>query len=338
MCLTSRRSDLAQKLERAGIQVLYSPWSSPYCPLQPLFIASHLRQTHFDLVHVHLFPAQLWTIFGARLVRWEVPLVTTEHSTWNRRRRLPLRRVDRWMYSAYTRVACIGSTTELALRDWLGPMPLRTTIIQNGIDLTAFAAATERQSALADPNPVCRILCVASLTERKDHATLLRAISQLPGAELHLVGSGPLRGALERLTANLRITDRVHFLGERLDIAELLAGADIYVQPSRWEGFGIAALEAMATGLPVVASNVPGLREVVGDAGVLFEPGSDSELRDRLDHLMSSSSARHDLGSRARVRAHHFSVDMTAAAYHSMYSSVVNQGEHFKARPEVYPV
>ncbi len=104
------------------------------------------------------------------------------------------------------------------------------------------------------------------------------APSAQSNVELLLVGDGVKRPDLERLAAELKIVERVRFLGNRSDVPDILAAADIYIQPSRWDGFGIAALEAMAAGLPVVVSNVPGLRDVVGDAGLLFEAGSVSEL------------------------------------------------------------
>ena len=96
----------------------------------------------------------------------------------------------------------------------------------------------------------------------------------------------------------------------------------IYVQPSAWEGFGIAAVEAMCTGLPTIVSDVAGLREVVGSAGMKFTPGSHTELAESLRILLSDENLRRRLGERARLRAMQFSLSRTVDQYVELYKEV----------------
>jgi len=270
-----------------------------------------------------LFPTQLWTCLGARMANRGVPLVTTEHNTWNRRRRAGFRALDRWMYSQYAVVACIGTGTESALQDWIGHQA-STRVVPNGIDLERFTRASRQRSG-KDAGARTIVICVASLSDRKGHEVLLEAVSQLPETELLLVGDGPRRAELERLAGELGIGERVRFLGVRNDVPEILANGDIYVQPSHWEGFGIAALEAMASGLPVVASNVAGLREVVGEAGLLFEAGSATNLRECLARLIADPDLGFRLGGTGAQRSQEFSIEATAVAYRELYKAVLGR-------------
>jgi glycosyltransferase involved in cell wall biosynthesis len=162
-----------------------------------------------------------------------------------------------------------------------------------------------RQSAGIN-NGNCVLLYVASFQPRKDHANLLRAMAQIPDADLLLVGDGELRPSAERLAETLGISQRVHFLGRRKDVAELLKMADIYVHPPAFEGFGIAAAEAMAAGKPIVATNVPGLAQVVGDAAVLVPPSDPIALSTEISALMKSRARQEQLARLATKRARIF--------------------------------
>jgi glycosyltransferase involved in cell wall biosynthesis len=128
---------------------------------------------------------------------------------------------------------------------------------------------------------------------------------------------------MQALGTSLGIRERVHFLGRRPDVASLLKMADVYVQCSHFEGFGIAAVEAMATGLPVVASAVPGLSDVVGDAGLLVPPGDAGALAAALRRVVESEDLRNDLRRKSLVRAKQFSIQQCADAYLSLYDSLI---------------
>ena len=157
---------------------------------------------------------------------------------------------------------------------------------------------------------------------KKDHETLLRAVSLVPGVVLVLAGDGQLSEQLHTLADELGIASRVRFLGKRMDVPRLLKAVDVYVQPSLWEGFGIAALEAMAAGKPVVASNVPGLAEVIGDAGLLFSIGNAGQLAQHISTLLGDANYRQRLGQAAQKRSWMFSLDKTLDCYEKLYREV----------------
>jgi glycosyltransferase involved in cell wall biosynthesis len=238
------------------------------------------------------------------------------------------------MYSKYAAIACIGISARDALRDWLDQEGPPITIIPNGIDVERFARESKARKKGKASTGATILICVANLADGKGHEVLLHAVSLLPATELLLVGEGPKRSDLQRLTQELGIAERVRFLGRRNDVPELLATADIYVQPSYWEGFGIATLEAMAAGLPVVASDVPGLRDVVGDAGLLAPAGSAVDLANCIAQLLSDPDLQSRVALLAQQRSKQFSIETTASAYLQLYKSVLGYHDATKAETE----
>jgi len=322
--LRSERTPLEEKLTSQDARI-YAPLAvSVYSPLHIWSLQKHLRTFEYDLVHVHLFPAQLWAACGARLAQQSVPLVTTEHDTLNRRRVRWFLGIDRWMYGQYQRIASISPATTGSLIEWLPEVKDKVIECPNGINVDAYASAAtaDKQSLFSLPQSTPVVLCVARLDPKKDHETLLRAVSLVPGVVLVLAGDGQLSEQLHTLAGELGIASRVRFLGKRMDVPRLLKAVDVYVQPSLWEGFGIAALEAMAAGKPVVASNVPGLAEVIGDAGLLFSIGNAGQLAQHISTLLGDANYRQRLGQAAQKRSWMFSLDKTLDCYEKLYREV----------------
>jgi glycosyltransferase involved in cell wall biosynthesis len=317
------------QLEGADIPVRVSPPAWPYSPRHAGELATVISGKRFDLVHAHLYPAQLWAAMALRYTPDAPPAITTEHNTWNRRREHSwCRPIDRWMYSQFGMAVCIGSSTKSALDTWLGPGVCQTCVVANGIDLTRFQRRVRPAFLPNAVNGVPAILCVGSLTDRKDQETLVRAIAEVEGVQVLLAGDGPLRQAVEQVARKLRVNERVHFLGNRDDIPELVATAGLYVQPSRVDGFCLATLEAMAGGLPVIASDIPGLRDVVGNCGVLFPPGDHRRLAECIRGLLLDSALREELSARAVKRARQYSIEETATQYERIFETTVGKTIH----------
>src|SRR5580658_4373959 len=258
------------RLEGAGIPVTVSPHTRLHSPGHAKELAKFIAQNRFDLVHVHLFPAQLWAAMALRMAPNPPPAITTEHSTWNRRRdHRWYGPMDRWMYSQFRLAVCIGSAAQDSFQGWLGSGICPTCVVANGIDLARFHPDVQAADLPATINGVATVLCVGNLRDYKDQETLVRAIAEVEDVHVLLVGDGPLRQRTAQVAKELGVGDRIHFLGVRHDVAQLIAAADVYVQPSKVDGFCIAVLEAMAGGLPVIVSNIPGLRDLVADCGIL---------------------------------------------------------------------
>jgi glycosyltransferase involved in cell wall biosynthesis len=325
--LHGEQTPLVQKLIHQGTRIHAPLSASVYSPLHVWALQKHLRKFNYDVVHVHLFPAQLWAACGARLARSKAPMVTTEHNTQARRRTPAYRSIDRWMYRQYHCIASISYATTANLVEWLPEVRSKVEECPNGIDFDAFASAAtpgkEVLFSVSEATPV--VLCVGRLETQKSHETLLRAMSLVSDCVLVLVGDGPLSRPLHALADELGIASRVRFLGRRTDVPQLQKAADLYVQPSRWEGFGIAALEAMAAGIPILASNVPGLAYVVGDTGVLFPAGDVDELARGIATLLSDASMRTRLANSAQQRARLFGLNTTLDCYEKLYREVAGK-------------
>ncbi|AEU35837.1 glycosyltransferase [Granulicella mallensis] len=320
LVLIRRPSPLEQDLLDNDIRLQFTEVRNLYSPRQILALARLLRG--YDLIHVHLFPAQLWAVLAVALWKDRTPLVTTEHNTWNARRRWWMRPLDRWMYPHYKRIACNSEATAKHLIEWCPDIAARTTVIANGIPLDAFEDA---QPAMLDhvPHHVTRLVFTARFEAQKDHATLLRALPSVPDAHLIFVGDGPLRPQLEQMAQSLGIRSRVTFLGWRKDVGAVLKASDIYVHPTHSDGFGIAACEAMAAGLPVVASDVPGLAQLVAGVGILFPAEDDKALASHLNALIQSPERQNEMRMAGLQRVRHLSIENTVDGYIRMYESVL---------------
>ena len=136
--------------------------------------------------------------------------------------------------------------------------------------------------------------CVARLVWQKEISTLIKSfrfiLDELPNSKLLLVGDGPLKNDLKTLCAELSLSESVIFSGKVTDVNRYLSAMDLFVLPSSTEGFGLVLLEAMDAGLPIVASNIPALCEVLNGAGLLFDQGNHFDLRDKIFELLSSNN------------------------------------------------
>ena len=316
--LALRDETLYKELVAKGIRVIVSSASSLYSPSHISAIRKIVREESIQVVHAHLFPSMFWATC-ALLGSPRIQLVATEHNTWNRRRRPWFWPVDFFLYHRYQRIACISHQTAAALIKWMPSTSRKVCVVENGIDLARFTSATP---GTPGPGRLPIVISVGRMTPQKAFDVLIRAAASVPGAMFWLVGDGPLRNDLQALVTSLGLNDRIELLGNRADVPELLQQATLYVQPSQWEGFGIAAVEAMSTGLPIIASAVAGLREVVGEAGILFPAGSEQELARNINQLLADSEQRQALGALGRIRASRFAIARTVDAYLSIYEEV----------------
>jgi glycosyltransferase involved in cell wall biosynthesis len=179
--------------------------------------------------------------------------------------------------------------------------PDRTTVIPNAVDVAAAPRAMHER-------PLPRLVAVGRLKAPKDFSTLVRAVAVLSPEsfdDVLIVGEGPDRPELERALSFRGLDRRIRLLGERADVPALLADADVFVLSSRSEGLPLSVLEAMAAGLPVVASDVGGVHELVvgGETGLLVRPGDPDELAAALRALLADRELRRRLGDAGRARA-----------------------------------
>lgn len=213
--------------------------------------------------------------------------------------------------------------------------PDRVRCIHNGVDLSRFARVetTDIEDVKKDLGISANDLVVTSvgrLHPQKGYRYLLKAMQiinrALPGVKLILVGDGPLRGELAGLATDSGLEDKVIFAGQRDDIPRILAASDIYVNSSLFEGLPFSILEAMAAGVPVVATAVDGNKEIVTDAynGIVVPPEDAEALAKAVSILASDSNRRSTLGMQGReVVSNRFSTDMMLRKTEQLYREVV---------------
>jgi glycosyltransferase involved in cell wall biosynthesis len=275
---------------------------SPVNDLRGVWEISRLiRSVKADLVHAHTSKAGLLGRLAARATG--VPSVFTAHTwcfsegtSWKwRLAGIPAERMAAYFSSAIINVS--EANRRLALGRGI-PDRKRMLTIWNGVSDTPHRAQPGAPG-------VPRITMIARFAEQKDQMTLLRAVAGLESrAVVQFVGDGPTLEAAKAEAARFGISDRVEFLGERSDVAELLSRAQIFALATKWEGFPLTIIEAMRAGLPVVASSVGGISEAVvdGHTGFLAPGGNPDALRHHIRRLVDSPELRASMGLTARGR------------------------------------
>jgi glycosyltransferase involved in cell wall biosynthesis len=240
--------------------------------------------------------------------------------------------VERWLMAKTDRVVVSAESVRDFYIEQVGADPEKVDVIYNAVDWAQLTATVDRDALRAQCGvppgaPVAGI--IARLTEQKAHAHLFESMAKTAGLEaLHLlvVGDGHLRASLEALSSSLGLADRIHFLGARRDLGNILAAIDMFVMPSLWEGLPLSMVLAMGAGLPVIATRVAGIPEVVedGETGLLVPPADPVRLGEALASLVRDAGLRSRLGSAAKARVlPRFGVDGYLASVTNLYDRLL---------------
>lgn len=325
-------------------------YPNPYLTNTPNPIADFLAAAEFkkalrdfqpDLVSCHSTKAG---IIGRLTLRNRIPTIFTAHG-WGftpgvgTPQRLVVLLAERIAAPYAAKIICVSDyDRRLALRSRLAP-PEKLVTIHNGVEI-AKEDASPRSLAEKSPHEI-RIIFVGRLATQKDPLLLLRAYRDLPEelrsrGRVEFVGDGPLRKRLEGAVRDFRLEDRVVLHGNlpREEVFRLLKGAHLFVLTSNYEGFPRSVLEAMSVGLPVIATDVGGVREIVTpDCGILVARGDVSAVKQALETLMRDSSRREAMGKNARARIENFfSLQKMCETTHSLYDAVLtaSRESHFQ--------
>lgn len=294
-----------------------------YNPLHIFRILPFLKR--YDLLHVHLFPALYWTALAKFISFSKTPLLFTEHNTSNRRRgNFFFKLLDKIVYGRYRRIITISSEVDAAIKQHLGFDPNRFEFIQNGAPVAEIAAAqpASRQE-FSIPKEDKVLIQVSSFTRQKDQPTLIKSMAYLENTTLLLVGEGPLMEECRQLVIELKLVDRVRFLGIRMDVPALLKMADIVVLSTHFEGLSLASIEALASGRPLVAAEAPGLTPIVKDAGLLFPIGDVEKLAEMITALFNSEGEYREVARKCVERAQQFSIEKMIDKHMKLYQKLI---------------
>jgi glycosyltransferase involved in cell wall biosynthesis len=228
--------------------------------------------------------------------------------------------VERLLGPLTTATICVADSERRAGLEARACAEATTVVIHNGVE----PRPVEPRETRSGP---CRLVTVGRLQAPKDPLTLVRALAALGHAhETVIVGDGPDRSAVEAEVRRLGLDSVVRLAGVRNDVAELLAAADLFVLSSRSEGLPLSILEAMAAGLPVVASSVGGVPELVvdGETGLLVPPGDPRSLARAIERLLADAALRGRLGAAGRARVvEHFDLASAQRAHLDLYRSLL---------------
>lgn len=325
VCALKSGGTMAQELEKRGVRVLSLDGTGKLDARVIVRLFKLLRAEQPDVVQAFLFWANVAARACGRILR-AFPVISSYHDEVVSEGWL-VRVVDRLTLTWTDRIVCCSGAVGRSVVSRIGGKIEHCTIIPFGVDIEQFeatAAATRRELGLRDNQKVIGTVC-RLVEPKKGLRFLLQAMAVLarkygqPPCQLLIVGDGPSRHELELLREQLGLSSWVVFAGSRRDIPRVLHALDAFVLPSLYEGFGIALLEAMAAGKPVIATAVGGIPEFVlsGETGLLIEPGNVEALADAIDRLLSHPQQARIMGAKGRIRV--------GESYH--ISTVVRQHE-----------
>ena len=333
VCVISEKGPMGQMIEQMGIPVI---------PLH------RLKKTQFDygiireikeiilrekivLVHTHLYDGGKYGRIAARMAK--VPgIVHTAHNIYVKRR-TKYHLINRILSSFTDRIIAVSEAVKESLVRYDRIKRKKIQVIYNGIDLSKFDGPSTQYEVRAElgiqPDEYV-IGVIARLEEQKGHRYLLEALSNIPehlaSLKILIVGDGQLRSALEAETKKKGLSSNVFFLGTRKPIAPILRALDLFLLPSLWEGFSMAILEAMAAGIPVVATRVGGAGEVItsGQDGLLIPPGDAQSLAEVIKDALRHRTKYLEMAriGRERVRQN-FSQEKHMEALQALYLQIL---------------
>jgi glycosyltransferase involved in cell wall biosynthesis len=321
LTLNANETPFLQQLRDAKSNGIFSLGGSVYNPLHVFRLMKFLRK--YDVVHVHLFPSLYWVALAKLLSRSKAKIVYTEHCTTNwRMEQAAVKPFDRFIYRLYDRIVCISGEVKNAIAPYAKGDPGKYVVIENGVDLSKIKNAEALQKADLGLKPTDKVVIqVSRFQPQKDQKTAIRAVKDLAeDVHLMLVGEGEELEPCKKLAAELQIAHRVHFMGVRMDVPRLLKTADVVLLSSHFEGLSLSSIEGMASGKPFIASNVPGLGEVVSGAGLLFEESDEKALAENISRVLSDGDFRQKIVSACLQRAANYDISVMANKHLDLYS------------------
>ncbi|MBB5268178.1 glycosyltransferase [Algibacter amylolyticus] len=282
----------------------------------------------YDIVHVHIFPSLYWVALAKILSFSQTKLVYTEHSTSNNRRKKYLFKVfDKIIYAQYSKIITISPEVDINIKKHLNFNNDKFKLIENGINLNTIRSTKAIDRIRISPNindSLSVITQVSSFRYPKDQKTVIKSLRDLQEhVVLILIGNGPLRVECEILAEELGVSHRVFFLGIRMDVVSILKASDIIILSSHHEGLSLSCIEGMASGKAFIASNAPGLGDIVKGAGVLFPINDNTTLVKKINKLLTDKTYYNQVVDNCLERAQDFSINHTIRKEINLYNTLI---------------
>jgi glycosyltransferase involved in cell wall biosynthesis len=326
------KNDASDRIEKAGVKVIRIPCSGRADGLTVRAIRKLIRTEQIDILHSHGYKADIYGYLATRRLR--IPIIATRHNQRGLRHTLAIRLYEFLDILFLRRFNAVAAVSDLIAEELLraGVAPRKVTVIGNGIDVSRFVGASPTLSEELNKEQRLLIGTAGRLIPQKGIEYFLMAASEVlttfPTLLFGIVGEGPHRPALERSMKDLGIERNVVFTGPRSDMPNIYASFDVFVLPSLEEGMPMTVLEALASGLPVIATKVGAVEKLVfpNQTGILVQPGEAAGLAAALISLIGNPELRVRLGQNGRslVQNEHSSSVMSQR-YLRLYQELLNE-------------
>lgn len=296
-------------------------------PLLPLRLAKIIQQENVQIVHTHNFGTAIYGIIGGRLARVPV-IIHGEHGMIAQEK--PRRRIiAKYLYKKADAIISVSEDLKKILVNNIGIKSENIETILNGVDIGRFSVNSDLSKVREELGILPTDLVVGTVGRMvpiKNQASLIRSFSEvlkhIPGAKLLLIGDGPLRSKLEEIALSIVAKSSIVFAGQRDDVDKVLKIMHIFVLPSLSEGMSNVILEAMAAGLPVIASNVGDNNKLVknNDTGKILDSLDIQDISNAIIDLLSNKEKAKKMGARGKEYVvQHYSLDKMVKEYEEMY-------------------
>lgn len=312
-------------IDAAGVRFLGLKRQHKVDPRALALLGRFLRRERIDVLHAHKFGSNVWGTLVGRMAH--VPVILAHEHTWSYEGQ-PLRRfLDRELIArGATRFIAVSREDRRRMTEVEGIDPSRTLFVPNGVPPSPPPRGRNVRAELGIEPDAPVVGAVGVHRPQKALHVLLHASSILaekwPGLQVLIVGDGPERETLERLARELGVTDTVRFVGNRSDVPDVLRALDIAVCCSDFEGSPLAVMEYMDAGLPVVATAVGGVPDLIepGVHGLLVPPRDPSALAEAISELLGDPGRARTMGARGRERRRtEFDIDVLVHRLEDLY-------------------
>jgi len=328
VCCMKEGGEIAKALEAAGLTVnilhKMKGHGFDFSLIKALYTV--IKKGNIHILRTHQYHANLYGRIAGTLARVPV-IIPTFHNVYESPNKPKLHRRLFNSILAVSSDALIGVSesvvSDIMKFDMVNPQKVK--VIYNGIDLREFRITISKAEArrlFGLPEDSIIIGTTGRLTEQKGHRYLIEAAARLQGSCLVIAGDGPLMEDLKKISHRNNVN--CIFMGciNPKEVPSFLKSLDIFCFPSLWEGLGVALIEAMAAGLPVVATNIAPHKEALGDAGIFADT---MFLADALNVLINNLSMRNSLGEKAFERAKLFSIEHTVKSYETLFADILGK-------------
>lgn len=330
ICCLDKFGELSVVAENKNVNVILVKRKPGKDLTLPFRLARAFKKRSINLVHTHNLVPLLYGSLAAKIAGIPV-VINTRHGRERKH-------IHSTIWNMNNALIAISKDAKNELLKWNTLPSEKVTVIYNGIDIDAYESGSQPAEAKKDLhlNPADFVVgTVARLSPEKDQRTLLAAFlkvaGRIPGAKLVVVGDGILKNELTNYSRMLGIADKVRFLGFRADINKLLPAFDVFVLSSLTEGISLTLLEAMAAGIPVIATNVGGTPEIIDDgiSGFLIPPNDAEEIEKKIITLFNNKELAARFSKSGRIKAKEkFSLNGMVDKYRILYKKFLDRKNH----------